>query len=55
MDHDEVSDAATRLRNYLTDFATLGGVDPEIIHKANYSELRRSDLTLVLDALGRDR
>jgi len=55
MEHDEVSDAAIRLRKYLADFATLGGVDQEVIHTANYSSLRVSDLRLVLDALGRDR
>lgn len=50
-----VSDAATRVRQYLKQFATLGGNDPEVIHVANHKQLLVSDITLLLDALGRDR
>lgn len=49
-----VSDAATRLRKYVAARGQMEGIDPEVIHIANDVQLRRSDLTLVLDALGRD-
>jgi len=56
MEHDDkVSDAVTRVRAWLDEFKTLGGVDQEVLHKANHKELRASDLRLVLDALCRDR
>lgn len=46
-----VDTAIDRVRKYLADFATLGGLDYDIIHVANYSELRVCDLQLLLDSL----
>lgn len=52
---DRVADAATRVRAWLNERNSMSGLDPEVLHTANRKELRASDLTLVLDALGRDR
>lgn len=51
---DEVAMAATRVRRYLAEFKKMEGVDHERIAQANHHILRARDLTLLLDALGRD-
>jgi hypothetical protein len=48
----EISESVRRVREWLDQFATLGGVDPEIAHRANHAELRTSDLRRLLDAVG---
>jgi len=46
-----VDGAVARVRAYLTEFATLGGLDHDIIHVANYAQLRVCDLNAILDSL----
>lgn len=46
-----VDTAINRVRKYLTEFATLGGLDHDIIHVANYAQLRVCDLNAILDSL----
>jgi hypothetical protein len=47
----DVNEAADRVRAWLDQFATLGGLDPEVVHKANHAELRISDLRALAGAL----
>lgn len=55
VDEDRVGEAATRVRRWLAEYRTLGGIDQTTIHTANHAPLFTSDVTLLLDALGRDR
>lgn len=46
-----VKRAVAHVNAYLAEFATLGGMDQEVIHSANHMLLRRSDLELLLSAV----
>lgn len=50
----DVNEAAARVRAWLDQFATLGGVDPEVAHRANHAELLISDLRALVSVFDGD-
>lgn len=48
--HTDAVQAAQNVLEWLEQFGTMIGLDPEIVHRANYASLRTSDLKTLIAA-----